>query len=135
MAAPQSSTIDKSITVLVVDDYALTREMVKSILRQLGFLNVVSVENGAIALKVVKEQEIGLVICDWNMPGLSGIAVLRELRSDERYRDTPFLMLTAEAYRENVVEALKAGVTDYVAKPFTAADLSEKIDLALTKKK
>lgn len=126
--------IDKNITVLVVDDYALTREMLRSIFKQLGFASVISVEDGKSALAKIREGPIDLVVCDWNMPGMSGLEVLRALRADKRYRELPFLMLTAEAYRENVMEALKAGVSDYIAKPFTAQTLSEKLELVLKKK-
>ena len=128
------ANVDKSIKVLVVDDYALTRDMVKSILRQLGFANIVGVEDGVMALQALRDEKFGLVICDWNMPRLSGLAVLRDLRTGDRNKDVPFLMLTAEAYRENIVEAMKAGVSDYVVKPFTSAVLSEKIGLVLSKK-
>ena len=134
MSNPNSEPIDKTIAVLIVDDYSLTREMVKAILRQQGFVNIISVENGEAALTAIREQKIGLVVCDWNMPGVSGIQVLRTLRSDPKYVETPFLMLTAEAYKENVVEALKAGVSEYVAKPFTAATLSEKVELVLRRR-
>ncbi len=126
------SAIDKSIKVLVVDDYALTRDMVKAILRQLGFQNIIGVEDGVLALQVIREDRIGLVICDWNMPRMSGLGVLREVRAQERDKNLPFLMLTAEAYRENVVEAMKAGVSDYVVKPFTAQALSEKVEKVLS---
>ena len=128
-----STEIDKSIKVLVVDDYALTRDMVKSILRQLGFTNIVTAEDGIQALELLSEDKIGLVVCDWNMPRMSGLALLREVRGRERSQDLPFLMLTAEAYRENIMEAVKAGVSDYVVKPFTAQILSEKIDKGLSK--
>ena len=119
--------IDKSIKVLVVDDYPLTRDMVKAILRQLGFQNIVGAEDGAVALQLIRDERFGLVICDWNMPRLSGLSVLREVRSHDRDKHLPFLMLTAEAYKENVVEALKAGVSDYVVKPFTSQTLGEKV--------
>jgi two-component system, chemotaxis family, chemotaxis protein CheY len=131
------ASVDTNIKVLVVDDYALTRDMVKSILRQLGFQNIqniVGVEDGVLALQVIREEKVGLVICDWNMPRLSGLAVLREVRSRERDKDLPFLMLTAEAYRENVVEAMKAGVSDYVVKPFTSSALADKIAHVLAPK-
>ena len=123
--------IDKTVKVLVVDDYPLTRDMVKSILRQLGFLNIASAEDGAMALHMLREERFGLVICDWNMPRLSGLAVLREVRAEERNKDLPFLMLTAEAYKENVVEAMKAGVSGYIVKPFTSQILSEKVTKVL----
>ena len=131
MASAALDSVNKSIKVLVVDDYALTRDMVKSIVRQLGFVNVQSVENGQAALEVVRREEVGLIICDWNMPCVSGLEVLRQVRSLPGGKTRPFLMLTAEAYRENVMEALKAGVSDYIVKPFSSQTLAEKIALVL----
>jgi len=128
-----TDTIDKTIKVLVVDDYGLTRDMVKAILRQLGFLNITGAEDGAMALQMIREDRFGLVICDWNMPRLSGIGVLRAVRAQERDKDVPFLMLTAEAYKENVVEAMKAGANDYVVKPFTSQVLCDKVNKVLSK--
>jgi two-component system chemotaxis response regulator CheY len=125
--------VDKNVRILVADDYPLTRDMIRSILRQAGFLNIIAVENGLMALDEIRSEEgVGLVICDWNMPSCSGLEVLQTVRSDERYKKLPFLMLTAEAYRENIVEAMSAGVSDYIAKPFTAATLCEKLELVLT---
>ncbi len=123
--------VDGATKVLVVDDYALTRDMVKSILRQLGFVNILAAEDGAMALQLLREEKVGLIICDWNMPRMSGLALLREVRGDEKLKAVPFLMLTAEAYRENIVEAVKAGVTDYIVKPFTSQVLAEKIESVL----
>jgi two-component system, chemotaxis family, chemotaxis protein CheY len=120
--------IDKNISILIADDYALTRDMVRSILKQYGFGNVLAVEDGRRALEKIREMPLDLVICDWNMPGMSGLEVLRAVRADQRFRKLRFLMLTAESYRENVVEALKAGVSDYMVKPFTAMVLAEKLE-------
>ena len=131
---PGLDAINKGITILVVDDYALTRDMIRSILKQLGFQNVVAVEDGKKALERMNSETVDLIICDWNMPLLSGIDVLRAMRADEKLKDIPFVMLTAEAYKENVVEAVKSGVTEYVSKPFTAQVLADKIASALSRK-
>lgn len=104
--------------------------MVRSILKGIGFQNVILAEDGKSALDTLKDEDsrIGLIVCDWNMPKLSGLQVLQTIRSDERLKDIPFLMLTAEAYRENITAAIEAGVSDYVVKPFTAETLDTKID-------
>ena len=117
----------KDLTVLVVDDHFPTRDMVKTILREFGFTKVLQADNGANALQRLEENEVDLVICDWNMPGTSGIELLRSLRKKDRYQNLPFLMVTAEVYKENVQEAIRLGVTDYIAKPFTAETLLQKI--------
>lgn len=119
--------IDKSISILIVDDHALTRDMIRSILRQLGFQNLLTVDDGKKAFDELQRARYDLVISDWNMPTCSGIELLRAIRADKALKEIPFLMLTAEAYRENVVEAVKAGATDYISKPFTAQTLSEKV--------
>lgn len=123
--------LDKNITILVVDDYAMTRDLLRSILKQLGFLKIVCAEDGKTALAKIRQEKIDLVICDWNMPKMSGLQVLKAIRADKRFHGLPFLMLTAEAYRENIVAAIKAGVSDYIAKPFTAETLSDKLENVL----
>lgn len=130
------TTIDKSllsIQVLIVDDHAMTRDMVRTILRGVGFSNITVLDNGRAAWHHVKEHNVRLVICDWNMPGGSGIEFLRDVRGNPQYKDLPFIMLTAEAYRESVEEALKYGVSDYLAKPFTAEMLISKIQAVMKK--
>lgn len=122
-----------SIPVIVVDDHAMTRDMVRTILKGAGFTNINVFDSGRAAWHYVKENRVKLIVCDWNMPGGSGIEFLRDVRHDPRFKDIPFIMLTAEAYRESVEEALKVGVTDYVAKPFTAEMLISKIAAALKK--
>jgi two-component system chemotaxis response regulator CheY len=121
----------RQFNILVVDDHSLTRTMVKAILRGIGFENVLQAENGADAVGIVMSEPVDLVICDWNMPEANGLDVLRSLRADARFKKLPFLMLTAEAYRENVTAALEAGVTDYVIKPFTSDVLIDKLDSIL----
>jgi len=125
--------VRKNIRILVVDDYLLTREMVRTILKSLGFQNTITADNGQMALQILERELIEFVICDWNMPSMSGIELLRALRNLDQYKSTPFLMLTAEAYRENVLEALQAGVSGYVAKPFTSEILENKIHEILGK--
>jgi len=125
------SKFGKQLNILVVDDHSLTRTMVKAILRGIGFDNIIQAENGNEAVEIVMSQPVDLVICDWNMPEGSGIDVLRTLRGDPRYKKLPFLMLTAEAYRENVTAAVQAGVTEYVVKPFTSDVLIEKLETIL----
>ncbi len=125
--------IDPKAVALVVDDHPLTREMVRSILRSIGFNKILQAESGVQAQEIIENQKVDIVLCDWNMPNGSGIDLLRAIRANPRFQDLPFLMLTAEAYRENIVAAVKAGVTDYVAKPFTAGALSQKISEILAK--
>lgn len=123
------------VTILVVDDQAATRILVRTILKSVGFTDVLLADCGATALELLRTESVNLVIADWNMPNGNGIELLREVRERENLKNVPFLMLTAEAYRENVSEALAAGVTDYIAKPFTAAILLEKVDKVLAGKR
>jgi two-component system chemotaxis response regulator CheY len=118
---------ERKTRILVVDDHALTREMVCSILRSVGFSQIETAENGQNALSKLRDRHFDAVVCDWNMPTMTGIEFLRAVRQEEDYKYTPFLMLTAEAYKENIVEAMQAGVSDYVVKPFTASILEEKL--------
>jgi len=120
--------IDERWRVLVVDDHHLTREMVRAILGGMGFSNFALAENGLVAFKILQEAlRIDLIVCDWNMPHSSGLELLKRVRGDVRLRNIPFLMLTAEAYRDSVEAAIAAGVSGYVVKPFTASTLSEKV--------
>ncbi len=118
-------SIDKEIRILVVDDYPMTRNMVKAILKGLGFADVEQAENGVQAVHRIMKGDIDCVICDWNMPNKNGLEVLTEVRAHPEFANLPFLMLTAEAYKESVIAAAKAGVSDYVVKPFTAEVLAD----------
>jgi two-component system chemotaxis response regulator CheY len=122
---------EKDVRVLVVDDQQVTRTIVKAVLKSLGFNDIFTADGGKEALLILRRHLIDLIICDWNMPDMTGIEVLKSVRKDPRYEDVPFLMLTAEVYKENIAEAMKAGVTDYIAKPFTAETLSEKLEKVL----
>jgi two-component system chemotaxis response regulator CheY len=120
-----------NLSILIADDHSLTRSMVKAILRGVGFENITHAENGLEAVQEISTGKIDVVICDWNMPKASGLEVLRTVRSDARFTELPFLMLTAEAYRENIVAASQAGVSTYVIKPFTADVLLSKLEEVL----
>ena len=124
--------MDTSIKVLVVDDFATMRRIVKGVLRQMGFDKFVEAEDGSISLDILKKEEIGLIISDWNMPNMNGLDLLKAVRGDNCLKGIPFLMVTAEGLKENVLEAVKVGVTNYIVKPFTPEAFSEKIQAALS---
>jgi len=125
--------IDFRMKVLVVDDFATMRKIVRNILKQIGFEDISEAEDGNAALRVIKNEKVGLVVTDWNMPNMSGLDLLREIRQDPQTSDLPVLMVTAEGLKENVMEAVKAGVSNYVVKPFTAEVLQEKIETIFKK--
>jgi len=114
--------------VLVVDDFSTMRKIIKNILRQLGFTNIVEADDGSTAWEVLNKDNIDFIVSDWNMPTMSGIELLRKVRGSEEYADIPFLMVTAEAQQENIIEAVQAKVSNYIVKPFTPETLGQKID-------
>jgi two-component system chemotaxis response regulator CheY len=120
------------MTVLVVDDFSTMRRIVRNILRELGFKNIMEAENGAAAVTVLKNHDVDLIISDWNMPEMTGLELLKWVRGNARTKDLLFLMVTAEAQKENIVEAVKAKVSNYIIKPFTAATLQEKLQRMLS---
>ena len=120
--------MDLNMKVLIVDDFATMRRILKNVLRQVGFTNIIEADDGKAALKELKKEKFDLILCDWNMPEMPGIDLLRHVRSDDALKSIPFVMVTAEAQKENILEAVKAGVSNYVVKPFTAVTLKEKID-------
>ena len=122
------------IKVLVVDDFPTMRRIVKNLLKQLGFENIDEAENGEDALRKLKSGEYGLVVSDWNMPVMEGLELLKHIRNDPQLKDIPFLMVTAEAEKEKVIEAIKAGVDNYIVKPFTGEVLKEKLEKIAQKK-
>ncbi len=122
---------DPNMKILVVDDMSTMRRIVKNILKQLGFNNLEEAENGQEALKKLKADTYGFVVSDWNMPIMMGIDMLRAIRADEKLKTIPVLMVTAEAQKENLMEAVQAGVSNYVVKPFTAETMQEKINQIL----
>jgi two-component system chemotaxis response regulator CheY len=116
---------------LVVDDYSTMRRIVKNLLHDLGYANVSEADDGKTALPLLQNGSFDFLITDWNMPGMPGLDLLKAVRADEKLKKMPVLMLTAEAKREQIVEAAQAGVSGYVIKPFTAVTLKEKIDKIL----
>lgn len=120
--------MNKDMQILVVDDFSTMRRIVKNQLRELGFSNMREADDGSAALDVLKSTPIDFVVTDWNMPGMAGIDLLKAIRADDRFKHLPVLMVTAEAKREQIIEAAQSGVNGYVVKPFTAAALKEKID-------
>ena len=120
--------IDFRMKVLVVDDFATMRKIVRNILKQIGFEDITEAEDGSVALRMIKSESVGLVVTDWNMPNMSGLDLLREIRQNPQTAHLPVLMVTAEGLKENVMDAVKAGVNNYVVKPFTAEVLQEKIE-------
>ena len=119
---------DPNMKILVVDDMSTMRRIVKNIMKQLGFANVEEAENGQDALEKLRAESFGFVICDWNMPVMTGIDLLRAIRADDKLKAIPVLMVTAEAQKENLIEAIQAGVSNYIVKPFTAEVLQEKMN-------
>ncbi|MBW1666438.1 MAG: chemotaxis response regulator CheY [Deltaproteobacteria bacterium] len=124
--------MDLNMKVLIVDDFATMRRILKNILRQIGFTNISEADNGRNALKELKKDDYGLVLCDWNMPEVSGIDLLKSMKSDDSLKGIPFIMVTAEAQKENIIEAVKAGVSSYIVKPFTAETVGEKLNKVFT---
>ena len=120
--------IHTGMKVLVVDDMSTMRRIVKNVLRQIGFSDIMEAENGQDALTKLKAGGFGLVVSDWNMPVMQGIELLRAVRADAELKTLPFLMVTAEAQKENLIEAVQAGVSNYVVKPFTAEVLQGKLE-------
>ncbi len=118
---------DTNMKILIVDDFATMRRIVKNILTQLGFKHFIEAEDGTIAWDVLQKEKVDFIVSDWNMPTMTGIDLLRKVRADERFKDLPFMMITAEAQKENIVEAVKERVSNYIVKPFTPETLSEKI--------
>jgi two-component system, chemotaxis family, chemotaxis protein CheY len=120
--------LDPSIPVLVVDDYSTMVRIIRNLLRQLGFADVDDARDGASALEKMHARRYGLVISDWNMEPMTGYDLLRQVRADPSLGDVPFIMVTAESKTENVIAAKKAGVNNYIVKPFNAQTLKSKIE-------
>ena len=119
---------DQNMKILVVDDFSTMRRIVRNILRQLGYNNILEADDGSSALEQLKQDKVDFIITDWNMPNMSGLDLLKAIRADSNLKDIPVLLVTAEALKENVVAAVQAGVNGYIVKPFTAETLKEKID-------
>ncbi len=126
--------LDKKIKVLIVDDFSTMRRICKHLLKQIGFTNIVEADDGTTALNVLKKEKVDLVLTDWNMPKMNGLELLKAIRKDPNLKHLPVIMVTAEALNENIIAALKAGVNNYIVKPFNAQTLEKKIEDVLGKK-
>ncbi|NCP61938.1 MAG: response regulator [Alphaproteobacteria bacterium] len=123
--------VNKDMSILVVDDFNTMRRIVRSLLKQLGFNNVDEAVDGNDALSKISAKEYALVLSDWNMEPKSGIDLLREVRQSEKHKNMPFILITAESKIENIVEAKKASVNQYIVKPFNAKTLKEKLSTVI----
>ena len=120
--------MDKNMKILIVDDFSTMRRIIKNLLRDLGFKNTHEADDGTTALPMLQNGSFDFLVSDWNMPGMTGIDLLKAVRADTKLTKLPVLMVTAESKREQIIEAAQAGVNGYVVKPFTAATLEEKIN-------
>ena len=119
--------MDFNMNILVVDDFSTMRRIIKGALKKAGFSNIIEAEDGKIALKELQKQKIGLIFSDWNMPNMSGLDLLKAVKGNEAYKNIPFIMVTAEGQRDHVLEAVSAGVDNYIVKPFTPETIAEKM--------
>lgn len=119
--------VDKAMNILVVDDYATMRRIIKNLLKQLGFNNIYEASDGKNALEVIQDTDFGLIISDWNMEPMTGLDLLKNVRASDKTKHMPFIMITAESKTENVVAAKQAGVNNYIVKPFNAETLKQKM--------
>ncbi|PIZ31074.1 MAG: response regulator [Alphaproteobacteria bacterium CG_4_10_14_0_8_um_filter_53_9] len=120
-------SVDRNMRILVVDDFQTMRRIIINLLRQLGFTNMIEADDGTTGWEKVQAEKIDLIISDWNMPKMTGIDFLKHVRSSEDHKKIPFIMVTAEGKRENVITAVQAGVSNYIVKPFNAMTLKEKL--------
>jgi len=127
MASFLEAVLDKNMKILVVDDFSTMRRIIKNLLRDLGFTNTQEADDGNTGLPMLQSGNFDFLITDWNMPGMTGIDLLKAVRADPRLSTLPVLMVTAESKREQIIEAAQAGVNGYVVKPFTVTILEEKI--------
>ncbi|MBB6065998.1 chemotaxis response regulator CheY [Pseudoxanthomonas broegbernensis] len=119
--------MNKNMRILIVDDFSTMRRIVKNLLNDLGYSNTAEADDGHTALAALRAAPFDFVITDWNMPGMTGIELLRTIRADDKLKTLPVLMVTAEAKREQIIEAAQSGVNGYIIKPFTAQTLEEKL--------
>jgi two-component system, chemotaxis family, chemotaxis protein CheY len=123
----ENKMVDMNINILIVDDYKTMLRIVRSLLNQIGFNNIDDASDGAMALEKIKEKHYELVISDWNMEPMTGLELLKNIRANEKTKDIPFIMVTAESKTDNVIEAKEAGVNNYIVKPFNAETLRAKL--------
>jgi two-component system chemotaxis response regulator CheY len=119
--------MDLNMKVLIVDDFATMRRILRNILKQIGFTDINEADDGSTALKELKKEKYDLILSDWNMPEMPGIDLINAIRADDELKGIPFVMITAEAQKDNIIGAVKAGVNSYIVKPFTAETIGEKL--------
>ncbi len=117
--------MDLNMKILIADDFPEVTRMMRYMLRNIGFKNIREADGGKAVLKALKKEKYDLIFCDWSMPDMSGMEVLKKIRSDDELKDIPFIMVTAEAEKEKILAAIKAGVSNYILKPFTAKTIGE----------
>ncbi len=127
-ACPTGIRVNKDINILIVDDFSAMRQIIRNLLHELGFDNTSEADNGQTALPMLKTGNFDFLVTDWSMPDMDGLTLLKTVRADKQLGDLPVLMVTAEAKREQIVDAAEAGVNAYIVKPFTAETLKDKID-------
>jgi len=127
----ECSKMDFNITILIVDDFESMRRIVKGTLKSIGFSNFIEAEDGVIALKKLEKENIDLIISDWIMPNMNGLDFLKAVKGNEKLKNIPFIMVTAEGQKANVLEAINAGVNNYIVKPFTPETLHAKLKKVL----
>lgn len=125
--APKQRIPISELKALVVDDAQVVRSLVRSALRELGLVHISEATNGLEAMRKLRRERFGLIISDWNMPHMTGLQLLIDVRTGDWHRRTPFIMLTAEGNKENVIEAIKQGASAYIVKPFTAETIQAKV--------
>lgn len=133
---PDMNTVDKKMHILVVDDFASMRQIIRKTLVSLGFENISEAAGAVDAVRKIQEgEDFQFIISDWNMPNMTGLEFLTYVRSSEKMKKVPFLMITAEAQKENIIQAAKAGVSQYIVKPFTAESLQQKLESIFSKQR
>ena len=118
----------KEFKFLIVDDFSTMRRIVRNLLKELGYVHAEEAEDGVVALNKLKQEQFDFVVTDWNMPNMTGIDLLKAIRQDPNLKQLPVLLITAEARKENIIEAAQAGASGYIVKPFSAEVLNEKVD-------
>ena len=124
---------NKNMRILIVDDFSTMRRIIKNLLNDLGYTNTAEADDGSTALTALAQGSFDFVVTDWNMPGMTGIELLKAIRADDRFKTLPVLMVTAEARKEDIVAAAQGGAAGYIVKPFTKATLEEKVNLIIKK--
>jgi len=125
--------MDPGMKILVVDDFAAMRRILRNVLSQIGLTNIIEADDGTTAIDFLKENKVDLIVSDWTMPNMSGLDLLKSVRSNEDTKNTPFLMVTASARRDDLLKAIQAGVSNYIVKPFTADTVKKKLAIIFNK--